>query len=218
MDTFFRNLTVGLGRPLSGRSRAAILVAALALIPTLLLPLWHMNFVAQQYPEGLDLYIYSHSLEGGDRGNDLTEINVLNHYIGMAELHPEDFTEFEWIPLIIGLVGIIALRAAAIGTLGSALDVLVVSGYFGAFSLWSFYRKLSSYGHDLDLKAAVKVDPFTPPVFGHKLVGQFEVSSYPAAGSLFFAIFGLLIVAALGLTYWGARQANHPHNSAGDVT
>jgi copper chaperone NosL len=174
--------------------------------------------VAQQYPEGLDLYIYSHSLEGGDRGNDLTEINVLNHYIGMAELHPEDFTEFEWIPLVIGLVGVLALRAAAIGTLGSALDVVVISGYFGVFSIWSFYRKLSSYGHDLDLKAAVKVDPFTPPVFGHRLVGQFEVSSYPAAGSLFFAIFGLLIVAALYLTYRGARHANHPHNSAGDAT
>ena len=39
---------------------------------------------------------------GGDDGNDLTEINVLNHYIGMAELKPADFTELKWIPLVIG--------------------------------------------------------------------------------------------------------------------
>ena len=72
-----------------------VLLAALLLIPTFLVPLWNMTFVAQQYPEGLDLYIFSHNLVGGDDGNDLTEINVLNHYIGMAELRPADFTELK---------------------------------------------------------------------------------------------------------------------------
>ena len=31
---------------------------------------------------------------------------------------------------------------------------------------------LNSYGHNLDPKAAVQVDPFTPPIFGMKMVGQ----------------------------------------------
>ena len=194
-------ITTALATPLTGRSRLLVLLAALALIPALVLPLWHMVFIAQQYPDGLDLFIHSGSLVGGDGGNDLTEINVLNHYIGMAELRNEDFTEFKWIPLIVGLIGVIGLRAAAIGTLGSVLDIMVMSIYFGLFSVWSFYHKLYVYGHNLDPKAAVKVDPFTPPVFGHRMVGQFEVWSYPSAGTWFLAAFGLLLAAGFYFTY-----------------
>lgn len=156
-----------------------------------------MSFWAQQYPEGLELHIYSHSLIGGDGGNDLTEINVLNHYIGMAELKEEDFTELKWIPLIVGLLGVLTLRAAFVGTIGSVIDVIMISVYFGLFSLWSFYHKLHSYGYNLDPKASVNVDPFTPPVFGHKMVGQFEVWSYPAVGTYLFVLFGLLLIGGL---------------------
>ena len=84
-----------LGRPLTPLSRGLVALAALLVVASLFVPLWHMTFVAQQYPEGLDLYIYSYDLVGGDDGNDLTEINVLNHYIGMAELKPADFNELK---------------------------------------------------------------------------------------------------------------------------
>ena len=211
MANFLEGLTSTLARPLTGWSRLGVLLAALALIPTLLVPLWHMTFVAQQYPEGLDLYIYSHNLVGGDDGNDLVEINVLNHYIGMADLKSEDFGEFKWMPLIIGLILVLTLRAAAIGSLRSVLDILVISAYFGLFSLWSLYHKLYAYGHNLDPRASVKVDPFTPPVFGHKFVGQFEVWSYPAAGTWFFAAFGLLLIGAFYLTY--ARRSRETAES-----
>ena len=195
------DITTTLATPLNRGSRVLVLLAALVLIPALMLPLWDMTFLAQQYPEGLDLHIYAGNLVGGDGGNDLTEINVLNHYIGMAELRAEDFTELQWIPLIVGLIGVLTLRAAAIGSLGSVVDVVVISAYFGLFSLWSFYHKLYLYGHNLDAKAAVKVDPFTPPVFGHRMVGQFEVWSYPSAGTWFFAAFGFLLLAGLYFTF-----------------
>jgi len=208
MGETYGKFTDSLKTPLAGRSRLVVLLAVVALVPTLLLPLWHMSFWAQQYPEGLDLYMYSHSLEGGDHGNDLTEINILNHYIGMAELRVEDFTEFKWIPLVIGLVGVLALRAAAIGTLGSVLDVLVVAGYFGAFSMWRFYHKLYLYGHQLDPRASVKVEPFTPPLLGHRMVGQFEVGSYPAAGTWFLVIFAVLLLAAVHLTARTLRESH----------
>jgi O-antigen/teichoic acid export membrane protein len=160
-----------------------------------------MQFVAQQYPEGLDLYIYTHMLDSGDDGNDLNEINILNHYIGMRELVQEDFNELKWIPLLVGLIMVLTLRAALIGTLSSVLDIVMVSAYFAAFSLWSFWHKLYRYGHDLDPTAAVKVEPFTPPVFGHKMVGQFEVWSYPALGTYVFAAFGILLLAGMILTW-----------------
>ena len=201
MSGFFNRLTASLDRPLVGRSRLAVLAAVLVLIPTFFVPLWHMTFVAQQYPEGLDLYVYSHNLVGGDDGNDLTEINVLNHYIGMAELKPADFTELKWIPLVIGLIGILTLRAAAIGNLRSLVDVVVVSAYFGGFSIWSFWYKLNYYGSNLDPRASVHVNPFMPPMLGYKLVGQFDVWSYPAMGTYLFVVFGLLLVVGFWLTW-----------------
>ena len=56
---------------------------------------------------------------------------------------------------------------------------------------------LHSYGHNLDPRAAVHVDPFTPPIFGFNLVGQFEVYSLPSIGFYFFAAFGLLVAAGI---------------------
>lgn len=200
MDEKLKTLVRALAEPLRLPSRLLVLAAVLLLIPTFFAPLWQMSFLAQQYPEGLDLFIYSHNLIGGDNGNDLREINVLNHYIGMAELAPADFTELKWIPLVIGLIGVLALRAAVIGTLGSLVDLIVLSGYFGLFSLWSFWYKLHSYGHNLDPRAPVQVDPFTPPIFGHAMVGQFEVWSYPALGSYLFLLFGLLLAAGIVLS------------------
>jgi copper chaperone NosL len=190
-----------LDRPLTPTSRVLVALAAVLVVVSLFVPLWHMTFVAQQYPEGLDLWIYSHDLVGGDDGNDLTEINVLNHYIGMAELQPSDFTELKWLPLVIGLIIVLTFRSAAIGNLRSLIDVLVLFAYFGAFSLWSFWYRLGYYGANLDPKASVQVEPFMPPIFGYKLVGQFDVWSYPTWGSYLFFAFGLLLVIAAWLTW-----------------
>ena len=153
MKSLYDRFLVALDHPLTPMSRVLLAVAGLLIVGSLFVPLWHMTFVAQQYPEGLDLFIYSHDLIGGDDGNDLTEINVLNHYIGMAELQPSDFSELKWLPLVIGLIIVLTFRAAAIGNLRALIDVIVLSGYFGAFSLWSFWYRLGYYGANLDAKA-----------------------------------------------------------------
>jgi hypothetical protein len=195
MQDVFHDLTEKLDSPLTALGRVLVLVAAILLPLSFMTPLWHMDFWAQQYPEGLELFIYSHALIGGDDGNDLQEINVLNHYIGMKELKAEEFTELKWIPLVLGAITVLTFRSVVVGTLGAVLDLLVISSYFGLFSLWSFWYKLSAYGHDLDPRAAVQVDPFTPPVFGHKMVGQFEVWSYPSPGAWLVVGFGVFLIA-----------------------
>jgi len=187
------------------KSRIILLISVCILVPTFFLPLWQLEFGAQQYPEGLEMFIYADRMEGGDDGNDLTEINVLNHYIGMAVLNEENFTEFQWIPLVIGLILVLTLRSVVVGDLKSLIDLLVFMFYFSVFSLWRFWYMLSSYGHNLDPKAAVKVAPFTPPVFGTKMVGQFTVASYPDIGSFFFILFALMIVFAVWLTYKASK-------------
>ncbi len=201
MKEKIKNFNNFLNTPLNIPSRVMIFIAAIALIPSFFIPMWHMSFDSMQYPEGLELYIYSNSLEGGDDGNDLTEINILNHYIGMAELKEEDFTEFKWIPLIIGFMIVLTLRSVVIGTFSTVIDILVFFAYFSLFSLWRFWYMLNSYGHELDVKAAVQVEPFTPPIFGSKMVGQFTVTSYPSYSVIFFSVFLILLVLAVFVTY-----------------
>ena len=186
--------------------RVLLLVAALLLIPTFLLPLWKLTMFAPQYPDGLNLDIHSYKLEGGNKGQDVKEINILNHYIGMKDLTTEDFTEFKWMPFVIGMLGLLFLRAIVHGRLGDLLDVAVLYVYFGLFSLWSFGYKLYSYGHNLAPTASVKVPPFMPPLFGHKKLANFEVYSFPAAASYALAAAGAAVLLALFLGWRDARR------------
>ena len=166
MKTLFERANRYLNLPLDLGPRGILLVAALLLVPTYLLPLWKLTMFAPQYPDGLRLGIYSYKLEGGNAGQDIKEINVLNHYIGMKDLVAEDFTEFKWMPFALGGLVLLLARAVVFGTVKEFVDATVVSVYFGAFSLWSFGYKLYRYGHDLLPTAAVKVEGFTPPMFG----------------------------------------------------
>jgi len=54
--------------PLDMLPRLLLLVAALLLVPTYLLPLWKLTMFAPQYPEGLHLDIHSYKLVGGNAG------------------------------------------------------------------------------------------------------------------------------------------------------
>jgi hypothetical protein len=185
--------------PLTVRSRILVLAAALLLIPTFILPLWRMTLYSNQFPDGLELYIYTHTIEGGHPQNrdDLREISTLNHYIGMRPLLESDFSEFKWMPLLIGIFLILALRSAVMGKMSNVVDVGALFGYFGLFSLWSFYSRLYQYGHNLDPTAPVKVAPFTPPLIGSKQLANFTVYSYPGAASYFLVAFVLLLVLAV---------------------
>lgn len=184
---------------LSATSRVVALCGVLLLIPAFLVPLWTMTLYSNQFPDGLNLYIYASSLQGGhpqDR-DDLKEINTLNHYIGMHSLAESDFTEFKWIPLMLGVFFILGLRTIVIGKMSNLVDTAVLFGWFGIFSLWSFYSKLWLYGHNLDPTAAVKVPPFMPPLVGMKQLANFTVYSYPGAGSYF--LLGFLILLGLAV-------------------
>jgi hypothetical protein len=193
--------------PLELGPRGLLLIAALLLLPTYFLPLWKLTMFAPQYPGGLRLGIYTFKLEGGNAGQDTKEINLLNHYIGMKDLAAEDFTEFKWMPFVIGALALLLLRTAVLGKLLTLVDLFVVFVYFAAFSLWSFGYKLYRYGHDLAPTAAVKVDPFMPPLFGHKKLANFDVYSYPAAGSYALAAVALLLAGALWLAWRESRSA-----------
>ena len=202
MSNFLDKETTFFETQLTLRSRVLILVAVVALLPAYFFPLWNMSFYSNQYTDGLVLHIYSYQLEGGKTPNrdDLREINSLNHYIGMRPLLESDFSEFTWLPLVIGLLMILALRAMVLGKMSNLVDVFVVFIYFSLFSMWSFYHRLYLYGHNLDPTASIKVQPFTPPFFGTKQIANFTVNSFPDIGSYAFFAFAILLLLAIVLS------------------
>lgn len=202
MTSFLDKANTFFEQPLNFKSRILILVAVVALIPAFIFPLWNMTFTSNQYTDGLALHIYAQELQGGKTPNrdDLREINSLNHYIGMRPLLESDFSEFMWLPLAFGALMLLALRAMALGKMSNLVDVFVLFSYLGLFSLWSFYRRLYSYGHNLDPTASIKVEPFTPPLFGTKQIANFSVTSYPDIGSLSLVLFALLLLVAIILS------------------
>jgi hypothetical protein len=206
MHVLFARFNRLLSSPMGLAPRLLMLAAAVLLVAIYFFPLWNLTMFAPQYPEGLRLDIYSYKLEGGNNDQDIKEINVLNHYIGMRDLLPEDFTEFKWLPFVVGAIALLYLRAAVLGTFGHLMDVFVLNLYFSAFALWSFGYKLYQYGHNLAPTAAVKVDPFMPPMFGYKQLANFEVYSYPALASYAMGLSTLLIIVAMILAWRQARR------------
>ena len=201
-----------LERPLPLASRLIAVLAAAVLVLAFFYPLWNMTFYSNQYLDGLVLDIYAYQLEGGKTPNrdDLREINSLNHYIGMRPLLEADFGEFTWLPFAIGGLMLLALRAAVLGKMSKLIDVFVIFAYFSLYSFWSFYHRLSHYGHNLDPTAAIKVEPFTPPLFGTQVVGNFTVNSYPELASYALFAYGVLLAAAIGWSWLSWRREDAP--------
>jgi hypothetical protein len=205
MRRFIDTATAFLDIPLDMRSRVLVLLAAAMILPSFFLPMWRMTLYSNQFPDGLRLDIYSYKLEGGRTPNqdDLKEINSLNHYIGMRALTPEDFAEFQWMPFVFGGTVLLALRVVVMGKMSKLIDLFVIFFYLGVFSLWSFYYKMYVYGHELDPTAAIKVQPFTPPMFGHQTMANFEVYTYPSTASWCMA----LVPVFLALAMWFSRRS-----------
>jgi hypothetical protein len=195
-----------LRQPIGAWPRLSLVVLTGLMLVLYLLPLWKLTMFAPQYAHGLELDIFNHGFVGGHGGQDVKEINLLNHYIGMHPLETSSFAEFAWLPFALGGVGLLLLRAAALGTVKDVVDAFAVFIYVSAFSLWSFANRLYSYGHELAPDAAVKVQPFMPPLFGHQRIANFDVYSYPRPGSYVMAAvaLGLLLII---ISAWRQRPA-----------
>lgn len=141
---------------LSGLTKILSIIAGIALIAVLFVPIWEIELTAPQYPEGLELYIHADKLSG-----EVEIINGLNHYIGMKELHEEDFWEFSVLRYIIITLAVLAVLVAIIN---KRWYLYLFSGIFisfGVLSMVDFYIWLYDYGHNLDPAAPIQVPGMT---------------------------------------------------------
>jgi len=203
LSGFYRHLS----DPIVPWTRLALAFAVIPLALASSLPLWRLHFEAPQYPKGLDLHIYSYTIAGGNDGVDLPEINTLNHYVGMKKLDPADFRDLDFLPFAMGALALLALRVAVIGDVRSLLDLAVLTGYFGIFSLGRFVYMLYNYGHSLDPRAPIQMAAFMPPVIGSKQMGNFVVSSWPGPGTFLMLVFATIV---MGFALWHTLRPRRP--------
>jgi hypothetical protein len=204
MTSLLARFHTALSAPVTPLARAALVLLVVPLVLGFSAPLWNIRMLAPQYPRGLELDIYAYTIEAGNQGRDLQEINTLNHYIGMRKIDRVELSDLDWIPFALGALLLLTLRVAAVGDVRALVDLSVLTGYFCLFSAGRFVFKLHAYGHNLDPQAAFKVDPFTPAILGEKTIANFTTWSYPRAGSIWI---GLFFASVLLLAAWQLRRA-----------
>lgn len=188
---------------LSLLSRVLLVICGLALFAVILMPIWRIELQAAQYPEGLELLIYSNKLDG-----DVDIINGLNHYIGMKVLKAEDFIEFQVLPYLLGIYGLGFLLVAFIGRARWLYGLFVAFLLFGLVSMLDFWRWLYEYGHDLDPTAPIKVPgmAYQPPLIGFKQLLNFGAYSIPDLGGWIILACGIILVFCTGQTVMRSRK------------
>jgi len=181
------------------RSRALVLVASLALGLGFLLPLWRIDLQAPQYPEGIGMRITVNTIEGR-KPHDISNLNGLNHYIGMKPIEADSIPELSWMPWILGgLVGL-GLLTAATRSRKLLFGWTALFLLFAVAGLVDFYKWGYEYGHDLDPHAAIQVPGMTyqPPLIGSKKLLNFTSHSWPASGG-WIAIGALLLAGGVAV-------------------
>jgi len=173
-----------------------LLLAASLMGSVYFMPIWHIDLFAPQYPEGMYMQIWLDKMTG-----DIRNINLLNHYIGMAAIEPDKIPELRYLPL-----GVAALIFGAIVT-ALVKNIWVVRSYVTIFvaastaAFYDFYLWGYRYGHNLDPKASIKMPgmSYQPPLIGSKTLLNITAWSMPSSGGYIFGVATLLILGALFL-------------------
>lgn len=179
-----------------------IAVSALILIISYFVPIWEILMWAPQYPEGLEMKIWLHTITG-----DYKIISGLNHYIGMKHIDVSMFPEFKYMGIIVGIViacGLIAVVVNRQFALWAYVVIILGAGVAGMvdFYLWGY-----DYGHNLDPNAAIRIPgmAYQPPLLGTKQLLNFTAYSGPDTGGYVFLVSSLLALAALLIEWRRAR-------------
>jgi len=151
-------------------------------------PFWRVTVRAPQYPQGLQVIVYLHRIEG-----DVREINLLNHYIGMG--HVDRAAELERQYAWVGLLVLSFLGLAGLGPFRPVRWLALAGAWvFPVVFLGDLYYWLYQYGHRLDPHAPIRIRPFTPPLLGTGRIAQFQAVASLEVG------FWVVLAAALSVT------------------
>lgn len=193
-------------------ARVATALASLSLIGLFFLPLWRVQLVAPQYPEGLGMRISINSIRGVT-AYDLDNINGLNHYIGMQRITPEAIPELRLMPWIVGVLIVTGVLVALVGRRGPLFAWFAGFLIASASGLLDFWRWEYDYGHNLDFEHAIIKIPgmyYQPPLIGVKQLLNFTAVSWPDAGGwLAFVAFAVATLAVMTAFHSASHGTAH---------
>lgn len=171
-------------------SKVLLVIIGILFVSALFVPMWRIELSAPQYPEGLMLQLHAHKI-----GGDVDIINGLNHYIGMATLHTENFLEFTVLPYIFSLFALLSLVLVFVNQRKYVFYFFIALMLFVIMAGFDFYRWNYEYGHNLDPNAAIKVPgmSYQPPLIGYKQLLNFGAYSVPDLGGWMLIGAGLLL-------------------------
>jgi hypothetical protein len=176
---------------------AGLALAAIALyVVSFFQTWWSFTLYAPQYPHGLKLTI---ALTG--MGGDVREIDMLNHYIGMARLEEAAEHERQLAGWGVGLLSVLVLAIALLAGKKAGRAIVVPGLAFPIVFLADAFCWLFTFGHHLDPHAPLHIPPFTPQLFGNGQIGQFMTFAVPGAG-FWLAIAGLAALVAALVVRW----------------
>ncbi len=164
-------------------------LAIVLMIVSYFLPLWKMNLEAPQYPQGLVLTAFGNRMEG-----DLTEINSLNHYVGVKEIKPDSVFELKLFPS--ALWGTVAILIASALLMRPGWKRWLVAALLWAFPiglLLDLQFWLYNYGHDRDPTAPYRIEDFTTKVLGTTHVVNFTTRTMVSWGFVTMVAAALLV-------------------------
>jgi hypothetical protein len=166
------------------------LLAGALLLAAYRLPWWSIRLYAPQYPKGLGVEV----LLSGARG-DVHEIDTLNHYIGMASLTTAAPLERQLSLVGVALAALVATALLLVPRRKASLAAAVIFGSVPLGFIADFFYWLHRFGHHLNPHAPLRLQPFTPDLFGNGIIGQFMTFARPELG--FWLAVGATALAAL---------------------
>jgi copper chaperone NosL len=185
--------------------RLLSVLAVVCLLTLFFFPLWEITLIAPQYPDGITMYIWINQITGDSPGT-LQNINILNHYVGMKMIEPDSIPELVYFPWVVGGLAIFGLIAAAVNKPWFYFTFTITFVVLGALGIYDFYLWEYDYGHNLSETAPIKVpgQSYQPPLFGSKMLLNFNALSYPGTGGIFTGIAMLLSI----LAFWIRKRFN----------
>lgn len=183
-----------------------LLAAAVLLLVSLFLPYWQITMYAPQYPDGLTVTTYVNHV-----GGRVSEVDILNQYIGMKPLESAALLEKRFGVILIAAMALLVVAAVKIHSPFAALlslpAVLYPIIFLADLQFW-----LADFGLHLDPHAPLNlaVKPFVPRALGIGYIGQFKSVALPCSGLVLATLATALILIGL----WLQRRAYKPLRDA----
>lgn len=174
------------------KDKIIFIVGVLLLLGLFFFPLWNITLEAPQYPDSLGMDIWITKITDHNP-NDIKNINLMNHYVGMADIQL-DMIEFTIFPIVIGTMIILGIIIGIMGNKKLYLTWLIVMILLGIAGMYDFYLWEYEYGHNLNPHAAIKIpgQAYQPPLIGSKRILNFNAISLPAIGAYLMTL-GLVL-------------------------